>query len=129
MMKNPTILVVESETIIAKDLQNRLKKAGYTVAIASSRKEAIDKATEIHPDLLLISSRLKNIDSIDTVKQICNYLNIPVVYLTASKYDINLESAKLSPCFYLFKPFKEEDLYTTIKTALSKSFGLKSACQ
>ena len=54
------ILVVEDESIIAKDIQNSLKNLGYAVpAIASSGEEALTEAAELLPDLALMDIVLK----------------------------------------------------------------------
>jgi CheY-like chemotaxis protein len=84
-MANAKILVVEDEAIVAKDLQYRLTKFGYTVpAIASSGEEAINKAVEISPDLVLMDIRLKgSMDGIEAAQEIYKRLDIPVIYLTA----------------------------------------------
>ena len=54
------ILVVEDESIIADDLKDSLEGLGYTVtAIADSGKEAIEKAAETQPNLVLMDIHLK----------------------------------------------------------------------
>ncbi len=122
-MKSAKILVVEDETIVAKDLQKCLTKCGYHVPIiASSGEEAINKAAEICPDLVLIDIRLKgDMDGIEAAREIYNRFKIPVIYLTAYEDDSKLERVKLTePFSYLLKPFKERELYTTIEIALNK---------
>ncbi|MDF5731197.1 MAG: response regulator [Rhizonema sp. PD38] len=122
-MKNTKILVVEDEGIVAKDLQNRLKKVGYIVpAIASTGVEAIHQAAEILPDLVLMDIKLKgDIDGIEAAWEIHNRWSIPIIYLTAYADDSTLERAKKTQPFgYLLKPFKERELYTTIEIALNK---------
>ncbi|MBE9207514.1 response regulator [Nostoc sp. LEGE 06077] len=122
-MTDANILVVEDESIVAKDLQNRLRKFGYTVpAIASSGQEAINKAVEISPDLVLMDIRLKGqMDGIQAAEQIHKYLDVPIIYLTAYADESTLERAKITEPFgYLLKPFKERELKTNIEIALTK---------
>jgi CheY-like chemotaxis protein len=58
-MENATILVVEDERIVAKDLARRLQKLGCRVpAVVGSGTEAIQKAAEIQPDLILMDIHL-----------------------------------------------------------------------
>jgi len=117
------ILVVEDEGIVAKDLQKCLKKIGYTVpTTASSGEEAIKKAAEICPDLVLMDIRLKgDIDGVEAARQIHEILKIPVIYLSAYTDEKTLERAKQTEPFgYIIKPFKERELYTTIEIAFSK---------
>ncbi|MFN6484937.1 MULTISPECIES: response regulator [unclassified Nostoc] len=122
-MTNAKILVVEDEAIVAKDLQYRLIKFGYTVpAIASSGEEAINKAVEISPDLVLMDIKLKgSMDGIEAAQQIYKHLDIPVIYLTAYADETTLKRAKITEPFgYLLKPFKEKELKTNIEIALTK---------
>ena len=58
-MPEAQILVVEDESIVAKDIQNTLTNLGYSVpAIASSGKEAIQKVGKFQPDLEVASTCL-----------------------------------------------------------------------
>lgn len=117
------LLVVEDETIVAKDIQNNLKKLGYTVtAIAMSGKEAISKVSEDLPDLVLMDISLKgDIDGLETAKYLQSRYKIPVIYLTAYADDYTLERAQLTePLGYILKPFKARELHATIQVALSK---------
>jgi signal transduction histidine kinase len=117
------ILVVEDERIIAFDIKNCLEKSGYTVpAIASYGEQAIEKAAEFRPDLVLIDVMLKGkMSGIEAAVEISSRFNIPVVYLTAYSDTSNLQKAKTTQPFgYIFKPFAENQLITTIEIALSK---------
>ncbi|MBG1245636.1 hybrid sensor histidine kinase/response regulator [Nostoc sp. NZL] len=122
-MINAKILVVEDEAIVAKDLQHRLIKFGYTVpAIASSGEEAINKAVEICPDIVLMDIKLKgSMDGIEAAQEIYKRLDIPVIYLTAYADEKTLERAKITEPFgYLLKPFKEKELQINIEITLTK---------
>ncbi|MEH2435696.1 MAG: ATP-binding protein [Nostoc sp.] len=122
-MTKAKILVVEDEAIVAKDLQLRLIKFGYTVpAIASSGEEAINKAVETSPDLVLMDIKLKgSMDGIEAAEEIYKRLDIPVIYLTAYADDNTLRRAKITePFAYLIKPFKERELQINIEITLNK---------
>jgi len=122
-MSNATILVVEDENIVAKDIQISLRKLGYAVpAIATSGRAAIDKAAEISPDLVLMDIHLKgDMDGVEAGKELHTRFNVPVIYLTAYSDENTLERAKLTEAVgYLLKPFKARELHTMIQMALSK---------
>ncbi|MCC5657138.1 response regulator [Nostoc sp. XA010] len=122
-MTKGKILVVEDEAIVAKDLQHRLIKFGYRVpAIASSPEEAINKAVEISPDLVLMDIKLKgSMDGIEAAEEIYKRLDIPVIYLTAYADENTLIRAKITePFAYLIKPFKERELQINIEISLTK---------
>jgi len=116
------ILVVEDESVVAKELKKRLENLGYSVpASASSGKEAIQKAEKIHPDLILMDVVLKgDMDGIETAELLGQY-NIPVVYVTAHADEKTLERAKVTgPYGYILKPFNDGELYATLEMALYK---------
>ncbi|MBN2391898.1 MAG: response regulator [Anaerolineae bacterium] len=116
-----SILIVEDESVVALDIQNRLRVLGYsTVGIASRGEVAIQLAQQRHPALVLMDIRLKGeMDGIEAARQIRALCNIPVVYLTAFADEETLQRAKITgPFGYLIKPFEERDLHATIEMAL-----------
>ncbi len=122
-MSKINILVVEDESIVAKDIQNSLKKLGYNVpAVVASGEAAVDAAGEHKPDLVLMDIMLQgDISGIEAANQIKSQLDIPVIYLTAYADESTLSKAKVTePYGYIIKPFKEIDLHTSIEMALYK---------
>jgi CheY-like chemotaxis protein len=122
-MEKATILVVEDEAIAAKDLQLRLQHMGYDVPdIVAKGEDAIDKAREIRPDLLLMDIILVGqINGIEAARQIRLSSDIPVIYLSAYTDNMLSERAKdTEPFGYLSKPFSDYDLHNTIQMALYK---------
>jgi PAS domain S-box-containing protein len=117
------ILIVEDEGIEALDIQHRLISLGYpTPDIAFSGEEAVQKAGEISPDLVLMDIMLPGeIDGITAAELIKACLDIPVIYLTAYADDNTLQRAKITePNGYIIKPFRERELHITIDMALYK---------
>ena len=84
-MSRAQILVVEDEKIVALEIVDRLKNIGYKVPeSASTGEEAIQKASEVRPDLVLMDIKLKgDMDGIEAAEKIRSRYGIPVVYLTA----------------------------------------------
>ncbi|MBT4502768.1 MAG: response regulator [Gemmatimonadetes bacterium] len=115
------ILVVEDETIISLDIEQRLKSLGYedSQAVPSGR-EALDLIPEILPDLILMDIVLgEGMDGVETAGIINERFNIPVVFLTAHSDESTLERVKMTnPFGYILKPFKARELYSTIEIAL-----------
>lgn len=117
------ILIVEDEYIIAANLQENLEALGYGVSdIASLAEEAIEKAVELRPDLVLMDIRLQSeMDGIQAAEQIWNMLQIPVIYVTGHSDMSTLERAKATfPFGYILKPVREKELYVAIETALNR---------
>ena len=117
------ILIVEDENIVAKDIEQILKKLGYNISgTASVGEDAVRMAEENKPDLVLMDIMLKGkTTGIEAAMQIRKNLNIPVIYLTAYADEDTLYKAKITePHGYIIKPFKEIDLRTAIEIALYK---------
>jgi two-component system cell cycle sensor histidine kinase/response regulator CckA len=122
-MDTTGILIVEDEKIIAKGIEKRLRGMGYAVAgLASTGEEAIQNATELHPDLVLMDIHLgAGMDGVEAADVIRSRLNLPVVYLTAHSDDATLQRAKLTEPFgYLLKPYEDKDLRTAIEISMYK---------
>lgn len=119
-MDKARILVVEDEGIVARGLENTLKGMGYAIAASvSSGEEAVQKAAETKPDLVLMDIML--MDGVEAADQIRAGLDISVIYLTAYADEKTLQRAKITEPFgYLLKPFQEQELASIIELALYK---------
>lgn len=120
---NTRVLVVEDESIVARDIGNMLLGLGYdVVSIVSTAKESVLTARTARPDIVLMDILLQGERTgVEAAGQIYKQFNIPVVYLTAYADEITLQRAKKTEPFgYLLKPFEERELQTTIEIALYK---------
>ena len=120
-MSQKRILVVEDESIVAMEIEDRLQGLGYQVlAVIPSGEEAIQKTEELKPDLILMDIMLQgDLDGIETSHQILQKNDLPIIFLTAHSDAATLERAKkTAPFGYLIKPFEEQELFTAIETAL-----------
>lgn len=122
-MSKINVLIVEDESIVAKDIQHSLKKLGYNVlGICSTGEDAIRSADELGPDIVLMDIMLKgSMNGVEAAAKIRETNNIPVIFLTAYADENTLSKAKVSEPFgYIIKPFKEIDLHTSIEMAIYK---------
>jgi CheY-like chemotaxis protein len=118
------ILVVEDEMIVAKGLQRKLEKLGYTVTgMVSTGEEAINAARSTSPDLILMDIILKgDMDGIEAAQEIREQCNIPIIYLTAYADKEILKRARVTrPYGYIIKPYKKSELMANIEMALYKN--------
>jgi PAS domain S-box-containing protein len=117
------ILIVEDEAVIAMDMAQHLRDFGYdVVGIAASGDRAQQLVAEHKPDLIMMDIVIKGPrDGIETALQIRRDADIPVVFLTAYGDAPTLERAKVAaPHGYLLKPYRPNELRTTIEVALNK---------
>jgi two-component system, cell cycle sensor histidine kinase and response regulator CckA len=122
-MTTANILVVEDDKIIAKGIEKRLRTMGYAVAgLVSTGEEAVQKAAELHPDLILMDIFLgDSMDGVAAAGLIRDEVDLPVVYLTAYSDPATLLRAKITQPFgYVLKPYEDRDLQTAIEIGLYK---------
>src|SRR5438034_11275622 len=95
------ILIVEDQRLIAVDIEKTLQRIGYdVVGKAASGDEAIAKATEILPDLILMDIRLDSgIDGIQAAEAIRARTDTPIVYLTGFADEETILRAKTTSPF------------------------------
>ena len=116
------ILVVEDESLIALDIKLILEKEGYEVVTNIKTVEAAITAIETHcPDLVLIDINLNQIkDGIDLGTYLLAKDAIPYIYVTSYSNKVILERANdTRPHGYIVKPFRPDNLITTISVVLN----------
>jgi signal transduction histidine kinase len=119
----PRILIVEDESIVARDIESQLQALGYqSVGTVTHGEGAIQLAGELVPDLVLMDIQLSGaMDGITAAQAIRTRFALPVVFLTAFDADNVLTRAKLTEPFgYILKPFSERELRTVLSMALYK---------
>ena len=119
----PLIVIVEDERIVAKDLEIRLTKLGYSVvASAGSGEAALEYVEELQPDLVLMDIVLAGrMRGTEAAREIWERWRTPVVYLTAFSDSMVLEDIKGSePYGYILKPFEPKQLNAVLQIALSR---------
>jgi len=117
------VLVVEDESIVAKDIELTLEKFGYKVCgVANNADDAIKLAKSKKPDVVLMDVMLQGEKTgIDAAEEIGKDLSIPVIYLTANTDSDTVQKVKMTQPFgFIAKPFKEVDINTAIEIALYK---------
>lgn len=111
-------------------LRRVLARLGYeVVGIAASGASALEQIERIRPDLLLADVGLKgDMDGVEVAARVLEDWRIPTVFLTAySDPETHLRAKLTEPYGFLVKPFAEQDLHTTIETALERK-ALQTRC-
>jgi signal transduction histidine kinase len=114
------LLIVEDESLVAVDLQERLIQLGYEVgAVVDNGTDALLYARTMKFDLVLMDIYIRGeTDGIQTAAALREAMDVPVVFLTAHSDEATLDRAALSEPFgYLLKPFDERDLRATLQMA------------
>jgi len=119
------ILVVDDEPDILEIIDYNLKKEGFEVYLASNGEEAIAKAKEIIPTLIILDIMMPKMDGIETCRQIRELEKLRetyVVFLTARAEEF-LEIAGFSAGAddYITKPIKPRALTSRIQAILRRA--------
>ena len=124
-MKNKkSILIVEDELVSADYLREILEIDGYEiVGIATEGLEAVEKALQTKPDLILMDILLdKGSNGCKAAIQINKQIpNISIICLTGHLTEEMLQDAqKSNVSAYLMKPYREKEILATIRMVLSQ---------
>lgn len=120
------ILIAEDEPDIRELVAFTLRFAGHEVVTTNNGEEALHKAQEMIPDLIMMDVRMPRMTGYDAcraMKQIPSLKDIPVVFLSAKGQDAEIQSGlEAGAEEYLLKPFAPDQLVERVKAILSK-FG------
>jgi PAS domain S-box-containing protein len=117
------VMVVDDESIITTQLEERLAALGYdVVGSASSGEEALEMARQLKPDVILMDIVMPGkYDGIDASERIRKELDIPVIFLTAYADDKFVKKAKIvEPFGYVVKPYQEREIKAAIEVSIYK---------
>lgn len=125
-VKVVTVLIVEDQRIVAKDLQHRVTQLGYVPAgIVTTGADAIRRVIEVRPDAILMDISLEGpMDGIQVAEQISPLFKTPIIYVTAHSDHATMERAnRTHPAGYLVKPFGDEELKRALEHAFTERSG------
>lgn len=124
-MDKQTILVVDDEPDILELVEYNLQKEGYEVHTAENGNEALKKAAEIHPDLVLLDVMMPKMDGMETCIELRNNPKLEhtiVAFLTARGEDYSqISGFDAGADDYITKPIKPRVLVSRIKALLRRS--------
>lgn len=122
-MNSGKILVVEDEAFIAHDIKRVLGAEGYTILIDCFNVDmAIKAVQEQQPDLVLIDINLGDRKSgLDLAQYLDTVFRIPYIFITSYADRSTLKKvAEHAPSGYITKPFKPQDLITSVFLIMNK---------
>lgn len=115
------ILVVDDEKPISDIVKFNLSKEGYDVYTAYDGEEAIEKAEEVVPDLILLDLMLPKIDGLEVCRQIRKKYDMPIIMVTAKDSEIDkVLGLELGADDYVTKPFSNRELIARVKANLRR---------
>ncbi|MBN1532377.1 MAG: diguanylate cyclase [Spirochaetes bacterium] len=120
---NESILIVEDEEIIARELSLIVEREGYrTAGIVGTGREAAAAAEELKPDLILMDISLQgDMDGVDAAVAIMDPLGIPVIFITGRTDPHIVERIKKTGAYgYIGKPFRKMEVSIAVAMSLQR---------
>jgi DNA-binding NtrC family response regulator len=118
----PSILFVDDDAAFRQVLMGELRRRGYTVTAAESGADAIRRAAEIRPQIVLLDLRLPDMDGLDVLRSLVSNGSAPdVIMLTGhGSFDTAVESIRLGAFDYVAKPCPLAELEVRIQRAIER---------
>jgi len=116
------VLIAEDEALIRLDLAEMLAEEGYlVVGQAVDGVSAVQLATELRPDLVILDVKMPRKDGLDAAAEIVEAQIAPVIILTAfSQRELVQRARDAGAMAYLVKPFSKADLLPAIELAVAR---------
>ena len=122
MSKNEKILVVDDDKFNVALLRDLCESAGYQVIEANTGEDAIQKAIDNSPDLVLLDIMMPGKDGFEVCKELRadeNTSGLPIIIVTAlDDLESKVKGIELGADDYVTKPFRLFELQQRIRTAI-----------
>lgn len=115
-----TVLIVEDEALVARDLRDQVGRFGYEVAgVLSDGLSAVEHVRARAPTAILMDVGLRGgMDGVETCRQILAIAAIPVIFVTAHNDVITRARIQaLRPTGWMTKPFHASQLRAALQRA------------
>lgn len=120
---NERIMLVDDARVIRLMLTHILKEGGYEIAgEASTGKEAVEKYSQLKPDLVMMDITMPEMSGIDAVREIKKVdpkARVIMCSAMGQKYLV-LEAIEAGALNYIVKPFDKTKVLTTVAATLKK---------
>ena len=116
------VVVAEDESLIRLDIVEILRDNGFdVVGEAGDGETAVQLATDLKPDLVVMDVRMPHLDGIKAAERLTKNHVAPVVLLTAfSQKELVEQASEAGALAYVVKPFTPADLLPAIEIALAR---------
>ena len=115
------VVVAEDETLIRMDIVETLMEHGFdVVGQAGDGEVAIQLATDLKPDIVVMDIKMPNMDGLTAAEQMADQ-KVAIVLLTAfSQKELVDRANQAGAMAYVVKPFTPNDLMPAVEIALSR---------
>jgi two-component system KDP operon response regulator KdpE len=128
MSTQPLVLVADDEQRITKLVSMALTDEGFRVVTAAGGEEALAKAEEVRPDIVLLDIVMPDLDGIEVMRQIRERRSVPVILLTGKgSASDKAKGLDLGADDYIAKPFHLDELTARVRAVLRRASGVSTS--
>jgi len=122
MQRKRTVLLVEDEPSIVEPLAESLGREGFDTKVAGTVSEALELASQIDPDLVLLDVMLPDGSGFDVCRELRQTSQVPIIMLTARGEEADrIVGLELGADDYVVKPFSAREVVARIRAVLRRT--------
>ena len=118
------VLVVEDDPTVREVVTRYLEHEGIRVDAVGDGNEALERAAECWPDLVVLDLMLPGLDGLEVCRRLRAHAPVPVIMLTArGDEEDRIVGLELGADDYISKPFSPRELIARVKAVLRRASG------
>lgn len=115
------MLLVEDESSIAEPFARALERSGFHTTVARTGAEAIELASRLEPQVVLLDLALPDLDGRDVCRELRRSSDVPIIMVTASgAVTDRIVGLELGADDYVVKPFATAEVVARIRAVLRR---------
>ena len=124
MLDMARVLVVDDEPRIVQLVRDYLERAGFAVSTARTGPEALMRARQDRPDLIVLDLGLPELDGLEVTRRLRRDSGVPIIMLTARDDETDkVVGLELGADDYVTKPFSPSELTARVRAVLRRHAG------
>jgi two-component system, OmpR family, KDP operon response regulator KdpE len=122
-LKDKLILLVDDEVHMIKFMRMNLELEGCRIVSATNGREALERARDDMPDVILLDIMMPIMDGFETLRRLREFSQVPVLILTAKdEEEDRIRGLELGADDYISKPFSHRELVSRIRAVLRRHY-------
>lgn len=116
------VLIVDDELEICEMLSLYLEGERYQIIIAENGRQALMRAREQKPDIIILDIFLPDMDGIEVCQELRNFTSVPILFLSCKSEDVDkIVGLRVGGDDYITKPFSPGELTARVKAHLRRN--------
>lgn len=119
---SPTVLVVDDDAQLLRALRINFRARGMTVVTAETAADALARAADSDPDLIILDLGLPDLDGIHVLHGLQGWSRAPVLVLSARPDSSDkVQALDAGADDYVTKPFAMDEFFARVRAALRRA--------